>query len=339
MFNGLKGRCIFLMKIIKEHIKTGNFKPFYLLYGSESYLKKLYRDKLKDAIIGENNDMNYAYYEGKGVDPEQVTSVAMTLPFFTDRRLIVIENCGLFKSQSELSSKLSEMPDTTVVVFVETEIDKRNKLYKMVKDRGTVSEMNGLDEKNLKLFIFQQLRQAGKNISEQTISYFLDKTGEDMVNIINETEKLINYCMDRDVITTEEIDEVTTTQISGQIFKMIDAIASKQQNQALALYYDLLSLREKPLTILYLITRHFNILLQVKDMQALGFAKQAISSKAGIPPFTVSKYGNQSRNFSTKLLIDALEYSSDIEEKVKTGRLVDRIGVELLIISLSKKLK
>lgn len=325
------------MKIIKEHIKTGKFKPFYLLYGSETYLKKLYRDKLKDSIIGDDNEINYSYHEGKDIDQDQVAQVAMTLPFFADRRLIIIENSGLFKSQNDLSSKLAEMPDTTIVVFVETEVDKRNKLYKLVKDRGTVSEMNGLDEKNLKLFVSQQLHQAGKKISEQTISYFLDKTGDDMINISNETDKLISYCLDREIITIEDIDQVTTTQISGQIFKMIDAIASKQQNNALSLYYDLLSLRERPLTILYLITRHFNILLQVKDMQSLGFSQQAISGKVGIPPFSVKKYAGQSRNFPTKLLIEALELSSDIEEKVKTGRMIDQIGVELLIINLSRK--
>ena len=130
------------MKVIKEHIKSGSFKPFYLLYGSEDYLKKLYRDKLKNAILNDDSNMNYSYFEGKDVEPRKVFEVAQTLPFFSDKRLIIIENSGLFKAQSDLSDLLVNTPESTIIVFVESELDKRNKLYKFVKDHGTISEMN-----------------------------------------------------------------------------------------------------------------------------------------------------------------------------------------------------
>ncbi|NLP35138.1 MAG: DNA polymerase III subunit delta [Clostridiales bacterium] len=324
------------MRFIKEHIKSGNFKPLYLLYGSEDYLKKLYRDKLKTAILGDTDEMNYSYFEGKDVDVKNVAEIIQTLPFFSDRRLVIIENSGLFKSKNELSTTLSTMPETTIVVFVETEVDKRNKLYKLVRDRGSVSEMNGLDERNLKLFVASIMQQAGKKITESTITYLLDKTGSDMANIQNETHKIIDYAMNREVITLNDIDSVVTTQITGKIFQMIDAIGSKQQRKALFLYYDLLSVREKPMSILFLITRHFNILLQIKDLTARGHASKDIASKVGVPPFAVRKYTAQARNFTGARLKQALEFATTVEEQVKSGKLIDLIGVELLIVTFSK---
>ncbi len=325
------------MKVIKEHIRTGGFKKFYLLYGTEDYLKKLYRDKLKTAILKDDSDMNYSYFEGKDVEPRKVYEAAQTLPFFSDRRLLLIENSGLFKTSSELPELLEGTPDSTIILFVENEIDKRNKLFKLIKDQGTVSEMNGLDEQNLKLFVASQLEQEGKKITESSILYLLDKTGSDMINICNELEKLVGYTYGREIIRAEDIDAVTTTQISGKIFLMIDAIGSKQQSKALDLYYDLLSVREKPLSILYLITRHFNILLQAKNLQALGFNASSISEKVGVPPFAVNKYLGQAKNFSVKKLKEALEFSAEIEEQVKTGRMLEKIGVELFIITFSKR--
>ncbi len=325
------------MKVIKEHIKTGSFKKFYLLYGTEDYLKKLYRDKLKVAVLKDDSDMNYTYFEGKDVEPRKVYEAAQTLPFFSERRLILIENSGLLKASSELGELLEDTPDSTVIIFIEDEVDKRNKLFKLIKDKGTVSEMNGLDEQNLKLFVAAQLEQEGKKITEASILYFLDKTGSDMVNICNEVEKLAAYAYGRDIIRTEDIDAVVTTQISGKIFLMIDAIGSKQQSKALDLYYDLLSVREKPMSILYLITRHFNILLQAKDLQALGYQSSSISEKVGVPPFAVNKYLGQAKNFSSKKLKEALEFSAEIEEQVKTGRMLEKIGVELFIITFSKR--
>ena len=325
------------MKVIKEHIKTGSFKQFYLLYGSEEYLKKLYRDKLRNAILPDDSDMNYSYFEGNGIEPRKVADVAQTLPFFSEKRLIIIENSNFFKNQSELSDLIKGLPESTVIIFVETEVDKRNKLYKFLKDNGTISEMNGLDERNLKLFVASLLEQEGKKITEGNILYLLERTGTDMTNICNEVEKLVNYCMGREVVTNKDIDEVVTAQVSGKIFLMIDAIGTKQPNKALDLYYDLLSVREKPMSILFLITRHFNILLQAKNLQALGFGSPAISEKVGVPPFAVSKYLSQARNFGTKQLKEALEFSVDIEEQIKTGRMVEKIGVELFIITFSKK--
>lgn len=325
------------MKVIKEHIKTGSFKQFYLLYGSEDYLKKLYRDKLRAAILKDGSDMNYSYFEGKDVDPRKVSEAVQTLPFFSDYRLVIIENSGLFKSQSEMSEQLENTPQSSIILFVETEIDKRSKLFKFVRDHGTVSEMNGLDEKNLKLFVASLLEQEGKKITEATIAYFLDKTGTDMVNICSEVEKVISYSIGRDIVLQEDIDAIVTTQISGKIFLMIDAIGSKQQSKALSLYYDLLSVREKPMSILYLITRHFNILMQAKNLQSLGYNPSSMGEMIGVPPFAVNKYLGQAKNFSAQRLKDALEFGADIEEQVKTGRMVEKIGVELFIVTFSKR--
>lgn len=83
------------MQRLIQDIKTGNFSRIYLLYGEEAYLRKQYRDKLKEAVIGDDN-MNYHYYEGKNISIGEVIDQAETLPFFADRRLIVIENSGFF---------------------------------------------------------------------------------------------------------------------------------------------------------------------------------------------------------------------------------------------------
>ena len=56
------------MKSLNEDLKTGQFKQIYLLYGEEAYLKKQYRDRLTKALLPEGNTMNFAHFEGKGVD-------------------------------------------------------------------------------------------------------------------------------------------------------------------------------------------------------------------------------------------------------------------------------
>ena len=78
------------MNRINEDIKTGQWKQMYLLYGEEAYLRKQYRDRLKAAIAGDDA-MNCNFYEGKNLPVGEVIDLAETLPFFADRRLIVIQ--------------------------------------------------------------------------------------------------------------------------------------------------------------------------------------------------------------------------------------------------------
>ena len=85
------------MQRINEDIKNGNFKQIYLLYGTEAYLKKQYKDKLKNAMAAPDDDMNFTTFEGKNINPKEVIDLAETLPFFADRRVILIEDSGFFK--------------------------------------------------------------------------------------------------------------------------------------------------------------------------------------------------------------------------------------------------
>ena len=325
------------MQKIKEHIKQNQFSSVYLLFGQEDYLKRIYRDKLKNAIISPEDTMNYTYFEGKDLEVNKAMSIGDTVPFFSERRLVVIENSGLFKSQSDFADYIPNIPDTTVFVFVEKEVDKRNRMYKAVQKHGTVSEMNGLSESDLKLWIASVLKKSGKKITEQDIIYLLQRVGSDMKNLENEIEKIICYDLEECVITRAHIDAVCVEQTEGKIFQMIDAIGQKNQDEALNLYYDLISVREKPMSILYLLIRHFNILMQVKEMNHAGSSNGDMASRIGIPPFSVKKYIGQVKNFKMSEIKNNLERCAEVDQAVKTGLLLDQIGVELLIVEFSKR--
>ena len=324
------------MKSLNEDLKTGQFSQIYLLYGEENYLKKQYKERFVKAMLPQGDTMNYAYYEGKGVEIREVIDLAETLPFFAERRLIVFENTGLFKSSgADLAEYIKTMPETTYFIFVEEEVDKRSKLYKAVKAKGHIVELPFQDESTLKRWILGNVRREGKQISDASVGYFLGKVGTDMQNIQGELEKLFCYTLHRDVITPEDIDAVCINQIGNHIFEMVNAIAEHNQRRALDLYYDLLTLKEPPMRIMYLITRQFQILLHLRDMAGKGFDNQTMAQKAGIPPFAVKRNLTQARGFGAGQLRQALEDGVALEEAVKTGRMNDQMAVELFIIRYS----
>ena len=90
------------MKTIDEDIKNGTFRQLYLLYGEEVYLKKQYKDKLVKAMTTEGDTMNFSAFEGKDTVTGQLIDLAETLPFFAERRVIIVEDSGFFKSSNDL---------------------------------------------------------------------------------------------------------------------------------------------------------------------------------------------------------------------------------------------
>lgn len=324
------------MQSILRDIKEQDFKQIYLLYGIEDYLRKQYRDKLKNALLAEGDTMNYQYYEGKDINVGALIDQAETMPFFADRRVLVIENSELFKRGGEqLAEYLANPAETAYFIFVETEIDKRSKLFKSVRDNGRAIEFTAQDEQTLKKWIRGLAGKDNKRISEDALNVMLEKTGTDMENVRRELEKLICYCLDREEIRREDVEEICITRISNRIFDMINAIADKQQKTALKLYYDLLELKEPPMRILFLITRQFNLLLQVKELKQKGFDNKKIGEKTGLHSFIVGKYVTQAGKFNTKALRQALTDCVEADESVKMGRMIDKMCVELLIVKYS----
>ena len=328
------------MKSLNEDLKTGQFKQIYLLYGEEAYLKKLYKNRFVKAMVPEGDTMNYRYFEGKNTNPKEIIDLAETLPFFAERRLIVLENTGFLKNATpELAEYLKNMPETTYMIFVESELDKRGKLYKAIKEKGHIVELKRQDEKTLMRWAAGILAREGRKITTRDMELFLTKTGTDMGNIRMELEKLITYTMGQDIVTREDIEEICTTRTENKIFDMVRAVTERNQRRALDLYNDLLTLREPPMRILFLLSKQFRQMCLAKKMAGEGSSQNEIATRLGVPSFVARNILACARAYSVEELEQAEEDFVDAEEAVKTGRLQDVLSVELLIVKYSTERK
>lgn len=325
------------MKNLNEDIKTGSFRPVYLLFGEEDYLKNQYKNRLRKAILSEEDTMNFSSFEGRTTDVRKLIDQAETLPFFAEHRMILIEDSGFFKNASpELAEYIPQIPAESILVFVEKDVDKRGKLYKAVQKRGRAVELGRQDEKTLQSWVLGMLKKEKRAITRDALALFLEKAGNDMENIANELEKLLTYTYGKEAVEYSDVEDICTVTTESRVFEMIRAVAEKKQKEALDLYYDLLSLKEPPMRILFLIARQFNQMMQIKDLRERGYGASEIASKAGIAPFIVKKSLAQASHFEMDELCRAVKDCVEAEEAVKTGRLGDSLAVELVIVKHSQ---
>lgn len=324
------------MKTLAADIKSGNYKKVYLICGEEEYLKLNYKNQFIRAVAGDDT-MNLGIYEGKNFDVNEVIDTAETFPFFAERRLIVMEDTGLFKSGGEeLAEYMSEIPDSTIFLFVEQNVDKRSKMYKAVKANGYICEISRQTEKDLSIWAARIFAKDGKKITNADMSYLIANVGTDMEVLSREIEKLISYDLNKEIISKEDIDAVCVKQLNVRIFDMVDAISVKNQKKTLDCYYELIAEKEPPMRILFMVARQFHLILQAKDLSARGMSKDQIAQTMGVQGFIATKSIRQSRNFSVAELKSALTESVQTEEMIKKGLMDENIGVEMLLIKYSR---
>lgn len=325
---------------LNEDLKNGKTDSLYLLYGEEAYLKRQYLMRIKAAIVSDDDSMNYAYYEGGDIDVDKVTDLARTLPFFAEKRLIVMEDTGFFKGAAtekleRLASCVKTLPKSTVIAFSETEVDRRSGFYKTVSKAGRAVEMKRQDESTLTRWVAEMAKREKIRMPQPVIRLFLGKTGNDMYNINREMQKLIGYTAGRDEITARDVDEVCSVSLEERIFDMADRVAEGKTKEAVRLYRDLLELREPPMRVLFMLTRQFRMILKVKEAQGRSLSDAETAAILGLKPFLVARCRMQAEGFSKGDLETILEDGAATEEDIKNGNLQDTIGVELFIVKNS----
>lgn len=330
------------MYTINDDIKEGKLRNVYLLYGAEHYLVVHYRQKLLQAFCNTaersvlQEDMNVTLFKGNETTQEQIMELSETLPFFADRRVILIEDSGLFAKEGDaLADYLEQKPQSTVLIFVEENPDKRSRLYKAVEKYGHAAEFKVQTEETLKKWLASLVSAQGKKITVRAVEALLERCAMDMEQLKNELEKLFAYTLEREAIDLGDVEAVCTARIGNHIFDMISAMANKRQKEALELYYELLALKEPPMRILYLISRQFMQLLTIKDLRNRGYDKKHICDKTQLKPFIVDKYMAQASKFTTEMLKEAVCDCATYDEDVKKGLLSDRLCVELLLVKYS----
>ncbi|MCR5357684.1 MAG: DNA polymerase III subunit delta [Lachnospiraceae bacterium] len=335
------------MKSIDADIKNGSIKNIYLLMGVEPYLIYQYRDKLADALVGRDDEINRKKYTGEIKDINAVIEYADTVPFFADRKVLILEDTGLFKSSDDtLATYLKKLPETTYIIFAEcfkgdkseerkyekTLVDKRYKLYKTVQEQGRVIEFKRVSEDLLVKWLLKKFSDAGLGITKNAMDCLLEYIGNDMMMLGNEAEKLICYRLGHKSIDIDDVKAVCSRNIANDVFEMVGAMVAKNKRKALKLYYDLIELKESPMRILALIGREFNLMLRVKAIKDKGGGQREITSETGIYPSFTGRYVSISGRLGEEYLKRAIYDCIETEAAFKQGRLNDTMGVEMLII-------
>lgn len=324
------------MQNIRNDIKNNSFKKVYLLFGEEQYLVRRYRDALKKAgLSGDDSGVNYNAYTGNDLDVNELKEILVTLPFFADRRVVMLDDSGLFSKENDLADVIADIPDSTLFIISEESVDKRSRLYKEIKKTGYVCEFAAMGPDDKVKFAASEISKAGKRIRVETCNYLVDYIGGDLFNVSSEIDKLICYMGAEEVVTEDAVRAICTPQIENKVFKIVDCLLAHDRAGAMKIYYDLIALRESPLRILRVVTGQYNRLYTCADLAARGEADMQIASEMHIADWLVRNLRGQLKGRKRKTFLSAVKLCTEAETDIKTGNLSEDSGMEILLANLS----
>lgn len=329
------------MKGLKEQIQTGQIGRLYLLYGEERYLIQLYEQRIKKALLLPEDEMMNLDVMQAPQDPLAIQISSETLPFMAERRVVIVKESGAFESKpgklGELSEWMQDVPDSTTLVWIESKVDKRSKMYKAAQKHGYVVEFKRLGEAELLAWIGQELKRKGIQMDRNTAAYFLSLTGNDMVRIQMELEKLTGYVKEQGVITRQDVDSIVSVTIESSIFKLTDYLGNQQPAAAYRIYRQLIQDNEPVQRIFYMMIRQFRLLYKASLM--LGADRNAVAKELGVPSFAAGNYQNQAKRFGEKRLKELLNQLLEMDVATKTGELDAEEAATLVILQYAKPRK
>lgn len=328
------------MKSIKEQIKEKSVSGAYLIYGEEDYLKDFYTDSIVKLCTEEGPvEFNLLKINNEKIDNDKVAEFMLSFPFMADKKVLVIKNSGIFAKASESDVKfwldtLSNLPDYAVVVFCESEVDKRKALFKAISSNHTAEEFPTQKEAELINWFARRIASGGKKMTKDDIIFVIENVGTGMYLLKGEAEKLIAYAKDGDeLISRKAVEECICRSLEGRIFELIDNIVAGKSKQVIQQIADLKTLKEQPVVLISLIFRQYSLLRKTKILQS-NFSVAEIASRTKTRDFVVKKHMSTAKKFSLDDLDKAIFLCKEADDEIKGGLCEPWLVVEKLATNL-----
>lgn len=311
----------------------------YLLYGLEEYLLK---KEVKKIIEKEKiEDINISYYSMNNYKLEVIIDDFQTYSFFSDKKLVVVEDSFVFTSKKgdieqkiELLDKyLNNYNPDTIIIFtvIDEKLDSRKKLFKIINKVGHIIECNS--PKDLKPIVKEMF--LNYNISPKALELFIDRVGKNLGILNSEANKIMIY-KDNDLnITEEDILNLTSKIIVEEdLFKLVDYIIKKDKKEALIYYNGLLKLEMEPFKIIVTLANKIRLIYQTKELFRLGHTENDIVTILKINPKQIYFLREPIRKYNSEDLINILSKLADLDLNIKSGKIDSKKGLELFILNL-----
>ncbi len=297
--------------------------------------------------------MNYMEFEKLENNFVEFYEFITTFPFMSEKKLCVVKDAGFLTSSGSLNKKeedqimnfIDKDYDTCIMVFLikEGKPDSRKRIIKKLKDTKSIFEINKLNEDELSKYILNRFKNYNLAISMKDADYMANNCGyleyESIVSLYhvnNEIDKIALYEKNTKNVSLDDIDKLMIKSVESNIFKLVDFICEGNKKKAFEILEEMLVNNTPEQFIIHMIARQYRMLYQYILLQKKGYNFSDIISRMKLKNFVATKLSKQSKSLNLKQIEIYMEKFLEIDRKIKTGEIDNRIGLEIITNGIIK---
>ena len=194
--------------------------------------------KKVDVIKRKHKIQNIVRLDAMVQTQEEVLQEMDSISIFDEAKMICLEHCTFLSSKNtthyDIESFLKRNGEdgyVLVLICESAKLDQRKKAVKQLMEISTVYSCIALDEQSQRSYIQEHIKKEQLHMDADALRWFCQRVGLDAMRIDSEIYKLKTY---GDVIHLEDVQALVTPEPVNDVFKMVDALFSKNGVRLLA---------------------------------------------------------------------------------------------------------
>ncbi|VTU01107.1 dna polymerase iii subunit delta : DNA polymerase III, delta subunit OS=Singulisphaera acidiphila (strain ATCC BAA-1392 / DSM 18658 / VKM B-2454 / MOB10) GN=Sinac_2977 PE=4 SV=1: DNA_pol3_delta: DNA_pol3_gamma3 [Gemmataceae bacterium] len=317
-------------------------QPVYVLSGDEDFLKRLAREKIVAAALGDADpDLALSVYAGDKLDFSTVRNDLDTLPFLAPCRVVVVEAADTFVTahRPQLEQYVAKPSSIGVLVLEAKAFPETTKLAKALPDAAKVACKAPPPYKLPAWCVEWAKARHGKKLAADAAEALVELVGTGMGLLDQELGKLSGALGAKPAIAAADVAKLVGRSKAADVFRIMDAVGEGRPGEALSILEDLFAEGEDPMAVLGPLTAQLRKLAAVGRLVAEGLPLGEAMTAAKVPNWDKARLSceKQVRHLGRRRLEKLTEWLTEINIGLKGGvALPERVQVERLVVALAR---
>jgi len=313
--------------------------PIYVIAGKERSLVDMeYRELLDKLVEPAQRMVSLFDADADTVTISQVLDELRTLPFLTDRRVVVIRGADDFISANrQLLERYFENPSPSgVLVLTVSSWSAQTKLAKLLSKVGELIPVEQPKPWQLPQRVRQYAKEAyGKEFEKGAAELLVELAGDELGRLYSEVDKLATFADKEKVITENHVELLIGHNRLFNAFAVIDAITSGDISKAIERLRSMFAEdRSTEYTVVGAFAFHFRRLFNAKVLLQKGLGTDQIANKVRVWS-NREDFFTQVHKLSLKQIGRYLQKLAEIDHAIKTGQSKAQVAMEQLVLGLA----
>jgi DNA polymerase-3 subunit delta len=317
-------------------------QPVYVLSGDEDFLKRLAREKIVAAALGDADpDLALTVYTGDKLDFSTVRNDLDTLPFLAPCRVVVVESADPFVTahRPQLEQYVTKPSSIGVLVLEAKAFPETTKLAKALPDAAKVACKAPPPYKLPAWCVEWAKARHGKKLAADAAEALVDLVGTGMGLLDQELGKLSGALGAKPAIAAADVVKLVGRSKAADVFRIMDAVGEGRPGEALSILEDLFAEGEDPMAVLGPLTAQLRKLAAVGRFVTEGLPLGEAMTAAKVPNWDKARQSceKQLKHLGRRRLEKLTEWLTEINIGLKGGvALPERVQVERLVVALAR---